>query len=116
MYVQIIRIIISSYDDACDKSVSSELAYTSQSYSEAMVMSPAVTYTTYGTSSREQTSNLMTFAQFEEGGLLTETRNNTESSDESDSESIMMSERIRHHFLYRYEFPLIFSPPQTVQT
>ena len=40
-----------------------------------------------------QTGDVITFAQFEEGNLLTETRNDTESSDESDSESIMMSER-----------------------
>ena len=31
--------------------------------------------------------------QFEEGNLLTETRNDTESGDESDSESIMMSKQ-----------------------
>ena len=33
------------------------------------------------------------FAQFEEGNLLTETCNDKESADESDSGSIMMSER-----------------------
>ena len=33
------------------------------------------------------------FAQFEEGGLISETRNDTESGDESNSESIMMSEK-----------------------
>ena len=33
------------------------------------------------------------FAQFEEGNLISETRNDTESGDESDSESIMMSEK-----------------------
>ena len=32
-------------------------------------------------------------AQFEEGGLISETRNDTESGDKSDSESIMMSEK-----------------------
>ena len=36
---------------------------------------------------------MITFAQFEEGDSLTETRNNTESGDESDSELIMMSEQ-----------------------
>ena len=35
----------------------------------------------------------MTFAQFEEGNILTETRNDTESGDESDSESLMMNEQ-----------------------
>ena len=42
---------------------------------------------------KEQTGNVITFAQFEEGNLLTETRNDTESGDESKSESIMMSEK-----------------------
>ena len=56
-------------------------------------MRPAVTYTPYATSSKEQTGDVFTFAQFEEGDLLTETRNDTESGDESDSESIMMSEQ-----------------------
>ena len=37
-----------------------------------------------------QTGDVITFAHFEEGGLLSETRNDTESSDESDSESLMM--------------------------
>ena len=58
-----------------------------------MAMRPTVTYTPYASSSKEQTGDLITFAQFEEGGLLAETRNNTESGDESDSESIMMSEQ-----------------------
>ena len=38
-------------------------------------MRPAVTYTPYATSSKEKTGDVITFAQFEEGGLLTETRN-----------------------------------------
>ena len=53
--------------------------------SEAMAMRPAVTYTPYATSSKEQTGDVITFAQFEEGDLLTETRNDTESGDKSDS-------------------------------
>ena len=36
---------------------------------------------------------MITFAQFEEGNLLTETRNDTESVDKSDSKSIIMSEQ-----------------------
>ena len=56
-------------------------------------MRPAVTYTSYATSSKEQTGDVITFTQFEEGNLLTETRNNTESDDEYDSESIMMSKK-----------------------
>ena len=41
-------------------------------------MCPEVTYTTYATSSREQTGNIITFAQFEEGNILTKTRNDAE--------------------------------------
>ena len=58
-----------------------------------MAMRPAVTYTPYATSSKEQTGDVITFAHFEEGNLLSENRNDTESGDESDSESIMMSEK-----------------------
>ena len=63
------------------KSFSSALAYMSRSYSEAMVMRPVVTYIPYGTSSREKTGNIITFAQFEEGNTLTKTCNDAESSD-----------------------------------
>ena len=58
-----------------------------------MAMRPEVTYTPYGTSSREQTGDIITFTQFEEGNIWTETRNNAESGDKSDNESIMMSEQ-----------------------
>ena len=67
--------------------------YTSRPYSEAMVMRPEVTYTPYATYSKEQTGNLSTFTQFEEGNILTETRNDAESGDESDRESLMMNEQ-----------------------
>ena len=40
-----------------------------------------------------QTGDVITFAQFEEGNLLSETRNDTESGDKSDRESIMISEK-----------------------
>ena len=76
-----------------EKSFSSTLSYTSRPYSEAMTMRPAVTYTRYVTSSKEQTGNVVTFAQFEEGKILTETRNDTESGDKSDSKSLMMNEK-----------------------
>ena len=65
------------------------LAYTSQPYSEAMVVRPEVTYTPYGTSLIEQTGDIITFAQFEEGNILTKTRNNAESGEKSNDESIM---------------------------
>ena len=54
-------------------------------------MRPAVTYTLYATSSKEQNGDVITFAQFEERNLLTETCNDTESGAKSDSESIIMS-------------------------
>ena len=56
-----------------------------------MAMRPAVTYTPYATSSKEQTGNVITFAQFEEGNLINEPRNNTEIDDASDNDTIMIS-------------------------
>ena len=92
LYVPSTRKVIYSYDVVFDESFSSALSYTSQPYSEAMAMRPAVTYTPYATSSKEQTVDVITFSQFEEGDLLTETRNDTESGDKSNSELIMISE------------------------
>ena len=65
------------------------LAYTSRPYSEAMAMSPAVTYTPYATSFKEQTGDIITFVQFEEGNILTKTLNDVESGDESNDDSIV---------------------------
>ena len=93
MYIPSTRKIISSHDVVFDESFSSALSYTSQHYSEAMAMRPAVTYTPYVTSSKEQTGNAITLAQFEEGNILTETRNDAGSCDKSDSESLMMNEQ-----------------------
>ena len=56
-------------------------------------MRPEVMYTPYVTSSKEKTGNVTTLAQFEEGNSLTETRNDSESCDKSDSESLMMNEQ-----------------------
>ena len=84
MYVPSTRKVIYSYDVVFDKSFSSALLYTSQLYSEAMAVRPAVTYTPYATSSKEQ---------FEEGNIITETHNDTESGDESDNKSTMMSKQ-----------------------
>ena len=53
-------------------------------------MHPTVTYTPHAKSSKEQTGDVITFTQFEEENLVTETRNDTESGDESNNESIMM--------------------------
>ena len=76
MYVPSTKKIISSYVVVFDESFSSALSYTSRPYSEAMAMRLTVTYTLYGTSLIEQTGGVITFAQFEEGNILTETRNN----------------------------------------
>ena len=92
MYVTSTRKVISSYNVVFDESFSSVLSYTSRPYAEAMAMRPTVTYTQYATSSKEQTGDVITFTQFEEGDLLTETRNDTEIGDKSNSKSIMMSE------------------------
>ena len=93
VYVPSTRNVISLYDVVFYESFSSALSYTSRTYAEPMAMHPTVTYTPYGTSSKEQTGDVITFAQFEEGNLISETRNDKESDDESESESIMMSEQ-----------------------
>ena len=54
-------------------------------------MRPTVTYTPYATSSKKQTGDVITFTQFEDGNLLSETRNDTKCGDESYNKSIMMS-------------------------
>ena len=60
---------MSSHDVAFEKCFSSTLEYTSHSYSEALAMQTAVSYIPYATSSHEQTGNIITFSQFEEGNL-----------------------------------------------
>ena len=52
-------------------------------------MRPDVTYTPCATSLREQTGGIITFTQFEEGNILTKTRNNAESDDESKYDSMI---------------------------
>ena len=93
VYVPSIRKVISSYNVVFDKRKSCALSYTSLPYSEAMVMRLAVTYTPYATSLKEQTGDVITFPQFEEGNILTETSNDAERGDEYDNESIMMIEQ-----------------------
>ena len=93
VYVPITRKIISSYDIVFDESFSSVLAYTSRPYSDEMAMCSVVTYTLYGKYLKEQTGDIITFAQFEMENILTKTRNNAESGDKSDNESIMMVEQ-----------------------
>ena len=69
------------------------LSYTSRPYAEAMAMRPTVTYNPYATSSKEQTGNVITFAQFEEENLISETCNDTKSDNQYDRKSIMMSKK-----------------------
>ena len=76
--------IVSSYNVIFDEIFSSALVYTSQPYTEAMGMHLAVSYMPYATYSKEQTGNIISFAQFEEGGLLSETYNDMEIGNESD--------------------------------
>ena len=52
VYVPSTRKMISSYDVVFDESFSSALSYTSQPYSEATSMRPAVTYGVYVTDER----------------------------------------------------------------
>ena len=52
-------------------------------------MRPAVSYITYAKSSIEQTGDIITFTQFGEGNLLSETFDNTESGSESDDNSTL---------------------------
>ena len=54
-----------------------------------MAMRPAVTYTPYATSSKEQTGDIITFSHFEKGDLVSKTCNDAEISDKSDDNSIM---------------------------
>ena len=56
-----------------------------------MDMRPAVLHIPYATYSKEQTGDIFTFAQFEEGGLPSEYCNGTESGDESDDDSNLSS-------------------------
>ena len=71
VYIPQTRNIISSYYVVFDESFSIALAYTSRPYSEAMAMRPEVMYTSYATSLKVQTSDIITFVQFEEGNILT---------------------------------------------
>ena len=93
VYVPSTRKVIPSYNVVFDERFYSALSYTSRPYSRAMAMRPEVTYTPYATSLKEQTSDVIMLAQFEEGNILTETSNYAESGDKSDNKSIMMSKQ-----------------------
>ena len=60
------------------------LVYTSQPYVDTMDVQLAVPYISYNASSRGDTGNIITFPQFEEGNLLSETRDNKEIGNEYD--------------------------------
>ena len=92
MYIPSSRKIISPYYVVFDEILSSVLEYTSQPYSEVMAMCPDVTYTPCDTSSREQTGNIIMFAQFEEGNILTKTRNDAESGNDDSIMPPLLSE------------------------
>ena len=81
VYIHCTRKIISSNDVVFDEIISSVLSYTSQTYSKASEMHTSVTYTLYTKSSKEQTGDVIMFTRFEEGNILTETRNDAESGD-----------------------------------
>ena len=51
------------------------LAYTSHPYSEALATRPSVSCIPYATLSHEQTGNIITFTEFEEGNFLKNERN-----------------------------------------
>ena len=74
VYVPSTRKIIPLYHVVFERRFSSSLSYTSRPYSEAMAMRPAVTYTPDATSLKEKTVNVITFTQFEERNIITETR------------------------------------------
>ena len=54
-----------------------------------MAIRPAVIYTPRATSLREQTGSIIKFTQFEEGNIWTKTRNNSQSGEKSNDNSIM---------------------------
>ena len=57
-----------------------------------MAMRPSVTYTPCATSLREQTGDIITFAQFEEGNIRTKTRDKAEINDDDSIMIPLMSE------------------------
>ena len=66
LYISHKHNIVSSYNIIFDDILSSNLKYTSQPYSEAMDMQPAVLYKWFSASSKEKTSDIITFTHFEE--------------------------------------------------
>ena len=70
VYVPSTRKIVSLHDVVSDENNSSELAYTSHTYLDALATRSAVAYILYATSYHEQTGGIITFTQFKEGYLV----------------------------------------------
>ena len=66
-YVPSIRDTVTSYDVLFDETFASALAYSEKPYHDAMSMRPGVSFIPCVTDTREQTGDVITFAQFEEG-------------------------------------------------
>ena len=64
MYLPSTTKVILSYNVVFDENNSRALSYTSRPFAEAMAMCPAVTYTPYAASSKEQTGDVITFTHF----------------------------------------------------
>ena len=72
-----------------DDIFSSALEYMSQPHAEVMAMRPDVSYIPYAISLGQKTGDIITFAQFEYGKLLSENHDNTEISNKSDEYSTL---------------------------
>ena len=77
------------YNVVFDDIFSSALEYMSQPYKEAMHIPMTVSYIPYAPSSKIKTDDIITLPQFEEGYLLPETHDDTESGNESDDYSTL---------------------------
>ena len=64
------RKVASSNGVIFDKIFSITLAYRLNTYSEALAMQPSVSYIMYATSYHEQTGDIITILQFEEGNFV----------------------------------------------
>ena len=82
MYITSTRKIISSYDIVFEN--------TSQPYSEATAMRPAVSCIPCPVSSKRKTDYIIMFIKFEDGNLLSGTCDNVERGDKSNDISIML--------------------------
>ena len=79
--------ILSSYYVVFEESFSSTLAYISRRYSEVMDMHPYMSYIPCDKYWKEHTGNIIKFAQLEEGGLLSETREDAKNDDKISDKS-----------------------------